>query len=102
MIVVVFRSRLRENLPDGYEELGDRMMALAESMPGFISYKAFSNDEGERVSIQEWESEKHLRAWREHPEHVIAQNTGRENYYSEYTLYVLENPRESRFTGDEI
>jgi heme-degrading monooxygenase HmoA len=101
MIVVVFRSRLRENLPVGYDELGTRMMALAESMPGFISYKAFANDDGERVSIQEWESERHLRAWREHPEHVIAQSKGQESYYSEYTLYVLENPRESRFTGNE-
>jgi len=73
------------------------MMEIAESMSGFISYKVYSNDDGERVSIHEWDSVEHLRAWREHAELVEAQNQGRARYYSEYTLYVLDNPRESRF-----
>lgn len=102
MVVVVFRSRLREDAPEGFDELRNRMMILAHSMPGFISYKVYSNDDGERVSIHEWESVEHLRAWREHPEHVAAQSAGREEYYSEYTLYALDNPRQSRFSGNKI
>lgn len=101
MVVVVFRSRLRDQSPEGFEALRDRMMEIAKSMPGFISYKVYSNDDGERVSIHEWESEEDLKAWREHPEHVEAQNRGRTDYYEEYTLYVLNNPRESRFEKNE-
>jgi heme-degrading monooxygenase HmoA len=97
MVVVVFRSRLRDENAEGFQALADRMKALAASMPGFISYKVYVAEDGERVSIHEWETPEHLRAWREHPEHRQAQMLGREAFYSEYTLYVCDRPRESRF-----
>ena len=98
MVVVVFRSRIRPEDPDGFQALADRMLTLAQSMPGFISYKAYRADDGERVSIHEWETAEHLRAWREHPQHVAAQKLGRERHYEEYTSYVCEAPREARFS----
>ena len=61
-----------------------RVRSLAEAMPGFISFKSFSAEDGERVSIIEFESEETLRAWREHPEHRQAQALGRDSFYSEY------------------
>jgi heme-degrading monooxygenase HmoA len=73
------------------------MLELAESMPGFISYKVYLSEDGERVSIIEFESAEHLRAWREHPEHREAQKIGRERFYESYTLHVAEPTRESRF-----
>ncbi len=78
------------------------MLELCQTMPGFISYKVFRNDDGERVSIHEWESAEHLRAWREHPEHREAQELGRERYYAEYTSYVADAPRESRFPVTDV
>jgi len=39
-----------------------------------------------------------LRAWREHPEHLKAQALGRQKFYEEYTLYVSDGPRTSRFS----
>lgn len=98
MVVVVFRSRLRESNADAFQALAERMHALASAMPGFISYKVYVGEDGERVSIHEWESAEHLRAWREHPEHRQAQAMGREEFYSDYTLYVCEDPRTSRYT----
>ncbi|MCG8325348.1 MAG: antibiotic biosynthesis monooxygenase [Thiotrichales bacterium] len=80
-----------------FNSLRERMMEIAQSMPGFISYKVYSNEDGERVSIHEWESKEALQAWREHPEHIAAQKQGRADYYSNYTVYVMENPRESRY-----
>ena len=74
-----------------------RLGAIARTMPGFISWKGCFAEDGERVSIHEWESAEQLRAWREHPEHVEAQKKGRQDFYESYTLYVCENPRESRF-----
>ncbi len=97
MVVVVFRSRLREEDTEKFQTVADRMYSLASAMPGFISYKVYAAEDGERVSIHEWESAEHLRAWREHPEHRRAQGQGREDFYSDYTLYVCEDPRTSRF-----
>ncbi len=73
------------------------MLELAESMPGFISYKVYASEDGERASIIEFDTPEHLRAWREQPEHRGAQQLGRERFYEYYTLHVSEPDRESRF-----
>lgn len=97
MIVAIFRTRIREEHSEAYFELADKMGEIARSMPGFISWKGYTSDDGERVSFHEWESAKHLAAWRNHPEHLKVQELGRETFYDEYTLYVYDEPRESRF-----
>ena len=74
MVVTVFRSRLQPEHAASSAEVAVRMRALAEGMPGFVSFKTFRADDGERVSIIEFESEEALHAWREHPEHRKAQD----------------------------
>lgn len=100
MVVVVFRSRIRDEHVDEYSALADRMFEIASTMPGFISVKDFVAEDGERVSVHEWESAEALAAWRDHPEHVRAQELGRKKLLAEYTLSVFEDPRESRFGGN--
>ncbi len=70
MIMTIFRSRLRLEHKAVYYEMAAKMRELAEKMPGFISFKTFKAEDGERVSIIEFASEETLRAWREHPKHV--------------------------------
>jgi heme-degrading monooxygenase HmoA len=102
VVVVVFRSRIRPEFVDEFQALADRMFALCRTMPGFLSYKVYSNEDGERASIHEWDSAENLRAWREHPEHRESQRLGRERYYQEYVSYVTEAPRESRFKRQQV
>ena len=97
MVLTVFRSRLR---PDAQEESGrwaQRMSELAGQMPGYLSHKGFVAEDGERVTIVEFESEQAHQAWRVHPEHVQAQKKGRAEFYSEYRIQVCSVERESRF-----
>jgi heme-degrading monooxygenase HmoA len=99
MVVIVFRSRIRPENAERYYTLAEKMAEIARSMPGFVSWKAYFAEDGERVSIHEWESAEHLRAWREHPEHLKAQALGRAEFYQEYTSYVCENPRTAQFSS---
>jgi heme-degrading monooxygenase HmoA len=98
MIVAIFRARVRPDNADRYYALADEMGEIARSMPGFISWKGYFADDGERVSVHEWESAEALEAWRTHPEHLRIQELGRQDFYDEYTLYVMHEPRSSRFT----
>lgn len=98
MIVAIFRSRVREDNEKEYYRRADQMAEIATRMPGFISFKGFTAEDGERVSIHEWESAAHLAAWRNHPAHLKMQQYGRDHFYEEYTLYVCDSPRTSRFT----
>jgi heme-degrading monooxygenase HmoA len=100
MIVTVFRSRLRPGAREEYIALVDRMVELAKTMPGYISHKGFFAEDGERVTIVEFEHEEGMRAWRMNPEHRTAQKKARE-VYSEYSVQVCNVVRESKFKLDE-
>ena len=101
MMVTVFRSRLRPGVRDEYLALVERMTELARSMPGYISHKDFSAEDGERVTIVQFEHEEGLRAWRTNPEHLAAQKLARQKYYTEYHVQVCTLDRESRFKVQE-
>jgi heme-degrading monooxygenase HmoA len=100
MIVTVFRSRLLPGVREDYLALVGRMAAIAATIPGYVSHKGFFADDGERVTIVEFETEEGMRAWRMHPEHRQAQRKARQIYYSEYHIQVCELKRESNFAHD--
>ena len=101
MMMIVFRSRLAAEAGRDYAETADAMLAKARSMPGFVEFKQFKADDGERLSLIRWESSETLRAWAEDPEHVGAQRRGRERWYTEYAIDVAEVVRTSRFARGE-
>ena len=101
MIVTVFRSRLRPGMREEYVALVDRMAEIARTMPGYISHKGFFADDGERVTIVEFEHDEGMRAWRSNPEHRAAQKLAREKYYTEYHVQVRTLDRESKFKAAE-
>ena len=101
MVVIVFRCRPKPGIGQDYMELGMRMSELAQTMPGHISHKSFASEDGEWVTIVEFASLGELQAWREHPEHMLAQQKGREQYYSEFQIQVCEVVRESKFKADK-
>jgi len=88
MIVTVFRSRLRPGAQEQYGPMAARMSALARTIPGHISHKSFVADDGERVTIVEFESEEALHEWRIHPEHAEAKRRGIKTFFSDYRFQV--------------
>jgi heme-degrading monooxygenase HmoA len=105
MVVIVFRSRMRQDIPEAkLGELGaiaQRMYELASGMPGFVSYKDFVAEDGENVSIVEFESPETLAAWRDHPEHKLAQARGRTDFFAEYRIQVCTPIRDYAFRWKE-
>jgi len=97
-IVTVFRSRLRPESAPEYHETAQRILELARTMPGFVDFKSFTADDGERVSIVTFASVETHRAWRDHPEHRAAQQMGRDRFYASYDITVCEVTGESHFT----
>lgn len=97
MMVVVFRSRLREGVRQAFAERETEVWSWAEKMPGLVSSKDFVAEDGERVAIIEFRSPIELQAWREHAGHRLAQQQGRDQFFESYSLQVCELVRESRF-----
>jgi heme-degrading monooxygenase HmoA len=91
MMVVVFRARrTAAGLGEEYFDQSQRMTDLAVKMPGYVSHKAFFAEDGERLTLIEWESPDTLRAWVTHPEHVLVKEIGRRKFYEDYRLQVCE------------
>src|SRR4249919_4037689 len=88
MIVTVFRARLMPDVREEYVALVDRMVELAATIPGYISHKGFVAEDGERVTIVEFESEEALRAWQIDREHGKAKRRGIESFFSEYKFQI--------------
>ena len=101
MIVTVFRSRLKPGVKDDYVAMVERMAAIAETMPGYISHKGFFAEDGERVTIVEFEHEEGQRAWRTNAEHHAAQKLARQKYYTEYHIQVCTLDRETKFKAKD-
>ena len=97
MVIVVFESRLRSENSDEFHELGERMLELAREIPGFLSYDVYKSEDCARASIIKFESIEACDAWRSHPEHMAAQQRGRDHFYTDYRLYVTECLRETHF-----
>lgn len=103
MYVIVFRSRVRAEADlEEMAALGEKMYGIAHTMPGFISYKDFAAEDGETVTIVEFESLDTLQAWRDHPEHRIAQHRGRTEFFSEYHIQVCSPVRDYAFHHQEV
>ena len=97
MLVTVFRSRLNPENQQEYYEWAGRMAALAKTMPGYISHKSFTADDGERVTIVEFADEQSQRVWATNLQHVEAKKKGRSDFYTEYKLQICTVVRESVF-----
>jgi heme-degrading monooxygenase HmoA len=97
MVVVVFRSRLSPEAGDDYSEMAAEMLDTAKQMPGFVEFKSFKADDGERVSLVYWQDHETMAAWRNHARHRVAQASGRTKWYSSYRIEVADVVRENKF-----
>lgn len=102
MIITVFRARAREGLDaatlEQLETAGARMEELAAMQPGFISYKDFTAEDGESVTVVEFDTLENVARWHQHPEHRAVQEWARAAVFSEYVVHTCEVARSMRFT----
>ena len=94
MFVVIFRAKVRQ-LDEEYSRVAGRMRDLALAQFGCLEFHAVTEGEDE-VALSYWPDEQSIRAWRNHPEHVLAQQAGRDRWYESYSVQVAEIRREYR------
>ena len=70
------------------------MSDLAKAMPGYIDHKGFVAEDGERLTVVEFDLEESLRRWAIHPEHVEAKKRGRQRFFTEYRCPDMQNHRD--------
>ena len=69
--------------------LSARMRELALTEFGCLSFHAVTEGHSE-VALSYWPDEAAIRAWKNHPEHLLAQQQGRDRWYTVYSVEVAE------------
>jgi heme-degrading monooxygenase HmoA len=94
VFVVIFRAQVRR-FDDEYSRTAARMRDLAIREFGCLEFHSVTEGD-EEVALSYWPDEQSIRAWRHHPEHVLAQQAGRDRWYERYSVQVAEVTREYR------
>ena len=97
MVIVIFRSRLKGGDELAYQEMLGKMVARVQASPGYISHKGYVSEDGERVTIVRFKSDEDALAWKNDPEHQVAQKLGRERWYEWFHVEVAKLEREYKF-----
>lgn len=92
MYAVIFKAKIAK-LDAEYSIMAARMRELAFEKYGCLDFVAVCEGEQE-VAISYWPDEQSILAWKQDPEHLLAQQHGQKNWYQSYTVQVVEVKRE--------
>lgn len=84
---VIF-TNIGTNFNTEYESLAKRMVALAKEQPGFLGYESARNELG--ITISYWTDLESIRNWKMNTEHVLAQEKGRQYFYTTYKTRICK------------
>jgi heme-degrading monooxygenase HmoA len=93
---VIFSS-IRTDNPIGYSDMAQRMVELATDQPGFLGVESARNEVG--ITVSYWATEADIQRWKQHAEHLIAQQLGRTDWYSAYKTRIAKVERDYGFGG---
>lgn len=91
---VIFTS-VRTDLAEGYGNTATRMVELAHGQPGFLGVESARESLG--ITVSYWESLEAIRHWKQHAEHLLAQQTGRARWYEAYKTRICKVERDYGF-----
>ena len=78
---VIFTSE-RTGVNDGYAEMAERMVTLAQQQPGYLGHESARENIG--ITVSYWDSLEAIKNWKQNTEHLIAQQKGRSEWYASY------------------
>jgi heme-degrading monooxygenase HmoA len=96
---VIFTS-LRTEGDKGYGDMADRMVALAAQQPGFLGVE--SAREGLGITVSYWQDLASIKAWKMNAEHLVAQQTGRSDWYTQYKTRIAKVERDYGFDSPSV
>lgn len=82
---VIFTS-VRTNNDEGYLETAQKMLSLAQTIPGYLGEESARNELG--ITISYWVSLTAIKEWKAQSDHLAAQKMGREKWYQYYKTRI--------------
>ena len=93
---VIFTSTQKETI-EGYAEMSNLMEELAKQQEGFLGMDSARNEVG--ITVSYWESLEAIKNWKQQTDHLVAQQKGRQDWYSWYNVRICKVEREYEFNS---
>ncbi len=93
---VIFTNKQTDNL-EGYNKMADTMEILAKKQPGYLGFESARNDLG--IAISYWETLEDIKNWKANLDHLEAQVSGKNKWYSWYKVRICKVEREYEFNS---
>ena len=88
MYAVIFEAQINQ-LDESYFATAARMRELATSNYGCVEFTSATEGDKE-IAISYWQSFADIQNWKQDAEHLQAQKMGKERWYKNYTVRVVE------------
>ncbi|OBT12085.1 JEMB protein [Vibrio sp. UCD-FRSSP16_10] len=88
---VIFTST-RTDGDNGYAEMADKMVKLAEQQPGFLGIESAREEVG--ITVSYWADLDSIKNWKAHSEHLQAQKYGRKSWYDSFKVRISKVERD--------
>jgi len=92
MFAVIFRASVKK-LDAQYDDMAKKMRELAMSEYGCTEFTSCTQG-NEEIAISYWPSLEHIKTWKKDVAHLEAQSLGKEKWYENYRVQVVEIKRE--------
>ena len=91
---VIFTSTQNKNI-SGYSDMAEKMETLAKQQKGYLGMDNARNIVG--ITVSYWESLEAIKNWKQQTDHLVAQQKGRQDWYSWYNVRICKVEREYEF-----
>ena len=88
---VIFTS-IRTEKEDGYGEMADRMVELAQQQPGFLGIESAREEVG--ITVSYWADLEAIKKWKANSEHLQAQKLGHKSWYDSFKVRISKVDRD--------
>jgi heme-degrading monooxygenase HmoA len=79
-------ASIKRDDTEHYSEVANAMQTLAAQQPGYLGAEFARNEIG--ITVSYWISLEAIHNWKQVTEHALAQQLGKEAFYSAYTVRV--------------
>ncbi len=91
---VIFSSTRTEG-DNGYSDMADLMVELAEKQKGFLGVESARNDLG--ITVSYWKDLGAIKRWKDNAKHTIAREKGRSEWYKSFKTRIAKVERDYEF-----
>lgn len=96
MYVVIFKATAK-SLDKAYFETAELLRKTALEKFNCVAFESISEGESE-IALSYWHSEDDILRWKQHTQHVAAQNAAMKKWYSAYSVEIAKIERSYQST----